>query len=173
MIISTIRADDERVSFGAAHRTVESHRVLPPDRGRLVAFRHRFIRRGVHLKKSILALTAAAATLVAVAGCSSQPKAEESPAANAYVGKTLAFAKDRVDQDRALVYDLSKPALGKEPTYSDNGNDGGFTVIVNCTASNGIGIGVVPSGDVTASVKKKMRDHGYDSFLSECGKKSK
>lgn len=125
------------------------------------------------MKKSILTLAASAAVVLAVAGCSSEPTVEESPKTDIYVGKTLAYAKDRVDENRALVYDLSEPALGKDASYSDDGNDGQFTVIVNCTASNGIGLGVIPSDDVTASVKKTMRDHGYDSFLSECGKKSK
>lgn len=125
------------------------------------------------MKKSISLLTAGIAVLLAVAGCSSESKVEESPKADVYVGQTLSYAKDHVDENRALVYDLSQPALGKDASYRDDGNDGQFTVIVNCTASNGIGLGVVPSDDVTASVQKKMKSHGYNSFLSECGKKSK
>lgn len=121
------------------------------------------------MKKLVMSI-AAAALLLSVAGCSSEPKVVESPRTDIYVGKTLAYAMDRVDQDHALVYDLSKPALNKEPSYSDNGNDGQYTIIVNCTASNGIGLGVVLTSDVTESVRKKMQAHEYNSYLAECGK---
>lgn len=121
------------------------------------------------MKKSAMSAAVIAAIMV-TAGCSSAPTGEESPKTDVYVGKTLAYAMDRVDQDHALVYDLTKPVLGKEPTYADDGNDGSFTVIVNCTASNGIGLGVVRTDDLTSTVRAEMAKGGFRSYLAECRK---
>jgi hypothetical protein len=118
-------------------------------------------------------LTAVVAVLVTGCSTTSAPVGLASTRVDQFTGKTLDRALDRVDPDWALVYDLSLPILGVESTYSSSDSGDAWFIVANCSAVNGVGLGVVPRGRVDEDIRAKTAAHGYNSMLSECTKQEK
>ena len=70
--------------------------------------------------------------------------------------------------ETVLIYDLSMPLLGVEPTYNDGQPQGLFTVVVQCEAENGYAVGVLPTEAVTSQLREEADEGAFKDQLSEC-----
>jgi hypothetical protein len=94
------------------------------------------------------------------------------------MGLDLATATEDLPPDAAVViYDISFPVAGIEPTYggTDAGSDSEWIVLAACSPAKTslgyelIAFGVLHNVDVTEAVRTLISQHGYDRYLGECG----
>ncbi|HEU5223832.1 MAG TPA: hypothetical protein VFU07_09165 [Candidatus Lumbricidophila sp.] len=83
---------------------------------------------------------------------------------------TLLEASKLIPQSGHLTYDLSKPILNLDASYSPATPQGLFTVVVECVASNGFAVGVIPTSTVTSEILADAQSGAYDHLLAECSK---
>ncbi|GAA3342791.1 hypothetical protein GCM10017714_32660 [Curtobacterium pusillum] len=69
------------------------------------------------------------------------------------------------------MYDLSASIVHKEPTYNDGSAPDQWLIVANCTADNGIGLGIIPKDDATGTITRQVTTHKYNALLSECSTK--
>lgn len=113
-----------------------------------------------------IVITAGILLSVALSGCTaeSQPTA----AVPSYVGQPLGKLRTAVGDNAFLIYDLSRLILNLDPEYNDGQPQFEWTVIAQCGSKGTVAVAVLPSKEVTASMKAKAKAGGYNGTLLEC-----
>ncbi|MFB8189275.1 hypothetical protein ACFC14_08100 [Microbacterium sp. NPDC055988] len=113
-------------------------------------------------------------SLLALAGCQSGEPYE----ADRLVGRTLSDLPE--ERDYAwLIYDLSFPILGIEPTYEDSDKKDDWAIVAACnggeessTLGESLALGVIPR-DEFESVREAASNREFNSLLIECSGQSR
>src|SRR5680860_280374 len=103
-----------------------------------------------------LCAVVAGAGLALLAGCGIPHEEPDVETAN-YVGESLAKVGASSSKLQLVIYDFSKPVLGKEPTYTGGSPAGQWTVVAQCTPAEPVGtaalaLGVLPRDAVTREI---------------------
>lgn len=99
-------------------------------------------------------------------GCSS-PLAPEP-----LIGMTVYQVESSLPRAGFVVYDMSVPLLGIEPTYTGL-QTSAFTVISACGATtesrqDTVPLGVIPTADLSEDIRSRALLSEFDNLLDEC-----